>query len=283
MSLLCDFQNRSNYDYETLFKARLREFNDPDNYYLGVELETEPRQYGSDYDRGECISPNLYATSDGSLSYDGVEFKNAPMTFTYLMRNRETEWDTVLNAPYMEVDSSCGIHIHVSQSAFRDWKHVFRFCRFVHGNNNFTFWFSGRSERRFDQWAGWDRRYMYPGVKARDLLHEGQIYNGRQNHVIRATGCTCTSYSTVIDQARPYESRTMEVRLFDATLNHIQFYANIQFMRALVEFTRSPLRTNLSVKAFRRYVGHRKELYPDLNTRLMAYHDAKNRIEVACS
>lgn len=283
MLLRTNVRNNCNFSSnEELFAARLREFNDPDNYYLGVELETEPDHDHGDYDDGDGISYNIYATSDGSLSEYGCEFKNAPMTFTYMMRNRADEWDTVLNKSYIDVDQYCGMHIHISQSAFTNRRHVFKFVRFVYGNPNFTFWFSKRTENRFNTWAGIDPRFTPPTIRCDDVITRQTLQSGRENLVLNSSRSLSFTYNTRIDSSRPYESRTMEARLFNATMDPVQFYGNVEFMRALAEFTRPERRTNLSVEAFKKYVAERTEIYPNLHKMLVPYK-SKSALEVVCA
>lgn len=131
--------------------------------YMGMEIETERASdllqewfvaAGEEYGAEKFIYPK----SDGSLSDRGVEFVTHPATleairnkfpwesFEYLQHNGARAWAM----------SACGMHIHVSRTAFTP-THLWKFIKFQALNSHRCIRFAGRESQ---QWASWSNDTM---------------------------------------------------------------------------------------------------------------------------
>jgi len=103
--------------------------------YLGLEVECEAYSGSADEIATTWNESGLgWSTHDGSLS-DGAECKTHPTTYQYL---RQSNFSDTLRAMVRQGarawgHSSCGLHIHVSTSAFSGKAHQWRFA-FLHAS-----------------------------------------------------------------------------------------------------------------------------------------------------
>ena len=133
--------------------------------YMGFELELETGRFP----REDCArfvletintqsNEIVYLKEDGSLDH-GFEIVSHPMTLGFatnhfdwngisgLIKKGCKSWDT----------TSCGLHVHLSRSAFRDEKHMFKFFKLILDNADDVKRFAGRDSQR---WANFDKRYF---------------------------------------------------------------------------------------------------------------------------
>ena len=132
---------------------------DPDvdlNLYMGVELEVDKgRNPGALARELSDLTEMLYCKHDGSLS-DGVEIVTHPCT---LAAHRERfPWSEVLSLcsthGFKSHDANtCGLHVHVSRSAFRDSRDVFTAVALIDRLRSYIVRFSRRSVEKLNRWA----------------------------------------------------------------------------------------------------------------------------------
>ena len=132
---------------------------DPDGdigLYMGVELEVDKgRNPGALAWELSDLTEMLYCKHDGSLS-DGVEIVTHPCT---LAAHRELfPWSEVLSLcvshGFTSHDANtCGLHIHVSRSAFRDSRDVFTAVALIDRLRSYIVRFSRRSVEKLNRWA----------------------------------------------------------------------------------------------------------------------------------
>jgi hypothetical protein len=158
--------------------------------YMGFELELETGRFP----REDCArfvldtintqsNDIVYLKEDGSLNH-GFEIVSHPMTLGFatnhfdwngisgLIKKGCKSWDT----------STCGLHVHLSRSAFRDEKHLFKFFKLILDNSADVKRFAGRDSER---WANFDKSYFLNSwndeVSTTDALYgigsNGRVYS----------------------------------------------------------------------------------------------------------
>jgi len=231
------------------------------NYYLGLELEVENTRgnYGTD-ETARVIADDLgrraYLKHDGSIA-DGFEIVTHPHTLDNI--REEFDWSVLERLTsrgfrsWNAEDSSCGIHVHVSRTAFAgsnrrrvaDHKgeaHLLRFMKLIYDNQRQVERLAGRSS---DRWANFsDRGRLVNKVK------NGHQSNGRYSAV------NTDNYNT------------SEVRVFKGSLNKKRVLSALEFVTAAVEYTRD-LKVNgqnraLDWSRFVAYVVSTADTYPNL-------------------
>jgi hypothetical protein len=232
--------------------------------FFGVELETEcSGKYRNRNAVVEMINETnelFYCKEDSSLSY-GVEIVTHPMSWEYIQRKetQETFNGLLKDLVKLHVKSydtkTCGIHIHMSRAAFTKL-HLYKFARFIYGHKAFM---ECIAQRKATHYARFDTRNTALAA----------IICGVQN---MAGGRYC---------ALNTENRTtVELRVFKGTLNQGSFWKNLEFCKALYEFTKeAPLlwfkvdkkTTNWDQRNYGRvlckfleYIASRQVEYPNL-------------------
>lgn len=238
------------------------------NYHFGFELEVESRG-GGRYDGARLVTNQLgasaYIKEDGSLS-DGFEIVTHPHTLEkYQM---EFDWrvlDKLKSEGFRSWNTStCGLHVHVSRSAFGDGDpyeyplaekvraarflnrqaHELRFMKLIYDNQRQVERIAGRSNNSY-------ATFMDKGNLTRKIKY-GEQRNGR--------------YSAINTE----NDSTIEVRVFKGSLRKERVLSAIEFVHACVEYTRD-VKVNsknlaLSWLKFTGYVSAHAEMYPNLVT-----------------
>ena len=224
-------------------------------YYLGLELEVEQRHGDEDdYEQGAELIYNAlgnrgYLKHDGSLRY-GFEIVTHPHTLKEMQDN--FPWNALKQLKDYNFrswnTSTCGIHVHVSRTAFkvaqnlsRTEAHQIRFMKLIYDNQRMVERLAGRSSNyaKFD-----DKGKIVPKVKL-----------GNQ---------TAGRYSAVNTE----NDSTLEVRVFRGSLRKERVLSALEFVTAAVEYTRDmmivPKNKPLSWLRFASYVSENSETYPNL-------------------
>jgi hypothetical protein len=248
-----DNENIHDHDYKPRLTFYKSEKDTKNPLFFGIELEVE--SYGSDYD---CIVGHLpdwtYAKEDSSIN-NGFEIVTMP--FSWLWYNEHlNEFSAMLGRLRSKKFSSyetstCGIHIHLSKTAFSTL-HFFRFLTFFYlneENKSFILKISQRLRDQMNQWSSlWD-------TQTKDLVYKVKDGNdfGR--------------YTAVNTQNK----NTYEVRIFKGTLNLKSFCKNVEFCQAVYKWTLelgevSLLESlkSLTIENFVDYVKRERKEYPNL-------------------
>jgi hypothetical protein len=224
---------------------------------MGFELEVES-DGNSIRDGAEVVSnalgERIYLKEDGSLN-QGFEIVTHPHSLDEYQTNFDwsalnqlrrlgfRSWDT----------STCGLHVHVSRSAFgipnsrRDitkvQAHELRFMKLIYDN-----------ERQISRLAGRTSHYATFEDKGRlvSKIKHGSQHNGR--------------YSAINSE----NSATLEVRVFRGSLKPQRVLMALELVQCAVEYTRG-LHVSASNKAlswmmFTGYVVDNASTYPNLFT-----------------
>lgn len=236
--------------------------NESPTYYLGLELEVENTEGKvRTYNMAESIQEKFlkdhaYIKHDGSIS-EGFEIVTHPHTLESM--RTQFNWDVlgVLRGSgfrsWNAADSSCGIHVHVSRTAFggsqrsrvADHKrdaHLLRFMKLIYDNQRQVERLAGRSGSR---WATFDDK----GGLVNKVKY-GQQNSGRYSAI------NTENYNTI------------EVRVFKGSLKYERVMSALELVTACVEYTRELKVTSsngaLSWPKFISYVAQHEETYPNL-------------------
>lgn len=242
--------------------------NDKERIFMGFELEVEVID-GSMREHAEQVIDSLgehvYLKHDGSLE-NGFEIVTHPHTldsyrkefafesFRKFRREGLRSWNT----------STCGLHVHVSRSAFGSSPydnrtrsdiiksrqlHELRFIKLIYDNERQVCRLAGRTSNSY-------ANFQDKGNLTNKVIH-GNDVGGRHAAV------------------NTYNESTLEVRIFKGSLHEKRVLMALEFVHSAVEYTRD-LKVNgknkaLSWLAFSGYVHANQEQYPHLHE-MMAHH-----------
>lgn len=233
-------------------------------YHLGLELEVENTR--GEYDTEDTaeevqqkLGDHAYLKHDGSIS-EGFEIVTHPHTLEHMKSDFDWSVLSMLREygfrSWNASNSSCGIHVHVSRTAFgsentrvadhRRDAHMLRFMKLIYDNQRQVERLAGRSSSR---WANFgDKGQLVNKVK------HGQQENGRYSAV------NTDNYNT------------LEVRVFRGSLKKERVLSALEFVTASVEYTRD-LKVTSSNKAldwshFVAYVVSNEATYPNLLSKI---------------
>jgi hypothetical protein len=222
-------------------KADNEHVKDTNQLYFGIELEVE--RNGSSTDKGSMAKliehDSYYLKNDGSLS-DGFEIVTHPLTFSYIQQNKSIIFSKMLSLlssnGYRSYDSdTCGMHIHLSKKAFGTWQ-LYRFIKFFVDNKDFVTYISQRKSEQLNKWA-----------TIEEENDNAIIYKAKKK------GGNSKRYVAINLQ----NDKTVELRIFRGTLNHMSFMKNIEFAYALFNFTRDC--KDISLQSFKEYINQSNE------------------------
>ena len=217
------------------------------SYYFGLELEVLCSDASHNaYDlRHNAPEDLIYFKSDGSIRGEGFEMVTNPFSWDYYKKAKGDFMAILQELRDMEANphESCGIHIHISRTAFKSQRHLYSFLRLITAENNrrFTKKIAGRST---DDWASLSNQGDHE-----DIINKAKHKNST----------TDMGRYTAVNMEN---SATVEVRIFKATLDDLEFFKNIEYVRAMVDYTRHmPIKEAVNALGFVGYVLDSKE-YP---------------------
>ena len=221
------------------------------NYYLGIELEVEDKN--DNYAEGAEIAFNAmnpsrnkkfrgYLKSDGSLTR-GFEIVSHPHTLKEFQDN--FPWEMLTKLKQLQFRSwnttTCGLHVHVSRTAFDDDNHQLRFIKLIYDNERQVSRIAGRTSN----YASFsDKGRLIPKVKYKNQS------NGR--------------YSAVNVE----NDATLEVRVFRGSLHIPRVLSAIEFVDSVVQYTKglkiTPKDKPLSWVRYVGFISANSDKYPNL-------------------
>lgn len=210
---------------------------------FGCENEVESRmsyyrEYGS---QGEMLQYrpikyldrcNIYVKQDGSLRA-GFEINTHPFNFNWLKKYDPFAYLDEIGHT-LKVTRRCGFHIHLNESYFTK-PHKLRLIKFIHTNPDF---FKMISQRKNFEYCRFASNYI------KDYLQTGDCYDDKYFAI---TMGVCT--------------RTVELRLFQGTINKKLINTYLELALALVLYTRLP---NPSVEGFKVFIEGEPEKYSNI-------------------
>jgi hypothetical protein len=287
--------------------------DDPFDYFLGVELETDNYvargmdRYGRFLDTTRSQISNhvavdmrrpknlWFAKSDASVS--GPEFVSQPATYAFWEKNKAgigEMFKMLLHAGFRSYDNDkAGMHINISNNAFDDDKHLYRFLTLVHFSpvwarrmaqrtqesmdhwakvdlgDQFSDWSGNRKDvrRQLAKWAKMDwnepvwsepRRYVSAHYDDAGVWHPSTWTGGvlNPNYTERPNVGRYTALNVMKDRT--------EFRLPRGTLRLDRFFKNLQWTVSMIEFTRIAGVLDARPAAYMDYAAAHATEYPDL-------------------
>lgn len=216
--------------------------------FFGAELEVEAINGHSCRDRADCVMSFCDAWAcakhDGSLN-NGFEIVSRPMEYEMTLRR----WLKLLNVGFRNLrswkTSSCGMHVHVSRRPLTQLQ-IAKMLVFIN---------SPRAEKLVTAVAG---RYStgYSRVKNKQWRDARGGYNSDRYEMVNLQN-----------------DNTVEFRIFKGTLSPFGFARNLQFVKAMVDFTAPASGVTLaqtqSPTSFLSFVLERQKEYPELFRQLV--------------
>ena len=203
------------------------------NLYMGFELEMS---FGDNPDRGDyntAISDVLeleqanvcYLKQDGSIEGWGYELVSHPHTlgayeqatdlWNYIEACRKRgarSWDT----------TSCGLHVHVSRSAFKSGAHTHRFLTLIYKNPKEMMKLAGRKNSRYAQFS--------------DVYQPDEWGIPRFNLTNKIRNKHYTERYSAVNTQNDY---TLELRFFRGTMARAGIMSALELTHAATEYTRN--------------------------------------------
>ena len=240
----------------------------PNNLYMGFELEMELNNVPSGLAYSGAVSAVMpletdsvcYLKSDSSINGRGFELVTHPHTLEaydkqaelwhYIEYLRKTygarSWDT----------DSCGLHVHVSRTAFRGGAHTHRWLSFIYKNPKVMMKLAGRKNSRYASFADVyvPDEWGIPRFSLTNKLR--QSWNSER-------------YSAV----NTNNDYTLELRFFRGTMKREGIMSALELCHASVEYTRNLSLSDVKMGAlgwewFAEWVDANNGMYPNLYVRM---------------
>lgn len=232
-----------NYGYNPKFKFHKTNKDERTLLYFGIELEVE--SMGCNKTEAIKSLPDfVYVKSDSSIK-NGFEIVSHPMSYDWLRAN-EDKWNKILELRKKGWRSyqtnTCGMHIHLSKLAFGNF-HLYNFMKMFYNNPDFILRISQRDSNNLRDWASVEDTEENLIYKA---IHKSHGNNSRHTAV-------CLG-----------REKSVEVRIFKGTLCPPSFWKNIEFVKALYDFTKDHSITQIDEESFRSYIKPKQKEYPNL-------------------
>lgn len=182
--------------------------------YYGFEIETEGNRSSSVY-LVNSIGDLVVCEDDGSLN-NGYEIISQPMTFEcleYLLPKFDEAFKKIKeNGQSSDGQATCGLHIHVSKSAFNDKNAIMKAVAIVSYFRDNIEIFSRRKENRYCT-------YDKITYKEEDLK---RLNKASVRHA-------------AVNTKNLSNRKTIEFRTFSGTLDTLNLMASVEFVRNIVE------------------------------------------------
>jgi len=232
--------------YNAKIAPKYFKYNKNDYILFGIELEVE---FEGSSGLNEMIEVDekkwLYYKHDGTIG-NGIEIVTHPIGWNWINKNKD-EFKPIFGLASRGMKSrrtnTCGMHIHLSKNLFSTF-HLYKFMAFFHKNIPYTIYIS---ERLYDDLQRWS--YYYSG-DTESLKGMAFRKYGNERHA-------------AINLENP---ETVEVRIFKGTLSPVTFFKNIEFVKAVFDFTRITKATKIAncEEEFEKYVRANRKEFPNL-------------------
>lgn len=225
---------------------------------FGIEIELETPHLDPGTVAEQFLAQDrkriFYAKHDGSIAdggYPGFEAVTMPFTWGWLKDNLDV-FDVVEHLRTLGCRSydttSCGMHVHIGRQSFSNNGgtakiHLIKFATFLFSHYEFIHYISRRRPSDLARWAAVPASGSYHYAK-------GLVY--RED--------TPPRYSALNLRRQD----TAECRIFRGTLNKRGIFANLEFLHALLEYTRGASWGKLDPLSFSEWVTARSHQYRNL-------------------
>ena len=191
-------------------------------YYIGFELETSSETYKNDSEivKGvKDILPFIYAKSDSSIKNYGVEWVSHPLSYNFIMANKEQfkkAFTYLKKQGFTSHDNgSCGLHFHITRPENSDI--IDRILLIMETYKNELMLFSRRTQDQLTHWASF--------YKTEDNEIKKSLYWLKKNK-------SCNRYMAL----NLNNSNTIEFRFIRGTLNYKTFFASVELINNMVKY-----------------------------------------------
>jgi hypothetical protein len=235
------------------------------NLYMGFELEMS---YGDESDNYRSAIPDVlpleqadvcYLKSDSSIEGWGYELVTHPHTLGAYERATDL-WNYIESCRTKGARSwdttSCGLHVHVSRTAFKSGAHTHRFLSLIYRNPREMMKLAGRKNSRYarfddvykpDEWG-------IPQFNLRDKVHAGGF----------------TERMSAVNTNNDY---TLELRFFRGNMKREGIMTALELSHASVEYTRNMSVSDVKLgmlkwEWFADWVATNNGIYPNLYLRM---------------
>jgi len=208
----------------------------------------------------------LYVKQDASLE-DGVELVSHPWTLNFwhesypLWKKLCKDLQTAGFTSYK--GNTCGMHVHISKSAFWGDLHQLRFQAFVHRNPAFFLAYSNRTDLKKVLRFAWfhkdPKAFVRRACTTYLLPYETDPARYAFTHGINPAllAGTHDDHHSVVNST----AHTVEIRVFRGTLNPDSIMANVELVEAVRRYTAAISFQQMSIPGFVEWLlKHKKEL-----------------------
>ena len=253
--------------------------------YQGFELEVEVGGRSNYMDCASSVIDTIngrhndivYLKEDGSIQH-GFEIVSHPMTLGFAMNH--FKWEGISNLIRKGCKSwdtdTCGLHIHLSRSAFQDEKHLFKFFKFIMDNETQMKKFAGRSSER---WASFSKEVFLNGWN--DYDEDGNYVPKYGNSIMqhaKGESMNNSRYCAI----NLHNRKTVELRFFRPSLSPNTVKSAMQLCDAVFHYTKTECDTKrvmsanaLSFRSFTSWVNTKSE-YAQCADRIATRCDINN-------
>lgn len=248
----------------------------PSKLYLGYELEVQGKSHQLWTELVQHVineHPYLYAKDESSVN--GCEINTHPFNWNWWLKNNGIKYIDELRGDEIYVDRACGFHIHLSKAWFSR-QHQIRMAKLFYANPKFIEHISQRVKARSGKdWTLFKNAanpWLMDEIKrcstAQDLADlKGRDFNDKE---------MCRR---IVDNV--YEERhialnfcpkdTIEVRIFQSTLNPILIQAYLEFCLACALYTKGVRFEDVSISGLKDFIRLRAGLFPNLRRSHLLY------------
>jgi len=247
----CEQSEDDNGLYSYNYKPDSVFYGDGDLFF-GIELEIES-EGNSIYDAVQSLPDFVYAKADSSIN-NGLEVVSHPTSWNWLQENKK-QWDIILNLRedgFLSYKTdTCGMHVHLSKKAFSTL-HLYKFLKMFFENQEFITIISRRRLSKLERYASLQ--------SDESIVYKAKIKNNTER------------YTAVNLQ----NEESVEVRIFRGTLSPVGFWRNVEFCKAVYEYTKIASIKDISADKLCDYIMNQQKEYPNLAQFLVDKNLAKS-------
>lgn len=227
--------------------------------YFGIEIEAVSMQNARLDDTAEEVSSTgfFYCKDDSSIEGCGFEVVSHPADMNWWNNNRQYVagmFSDLIQRGFRshdDPDGSCGLHVHMSRRAFKSEGHILKFILFMELFKNPLTVFSRRKGGSLSRWA----RFLDDYAADAPLTERYKKFKAGSTSRYRAVNLCARG--------------TVEVRIFKGTLNVKTFYATLQLLEALFEYTKKVTLDQYYNNSWTDFVAYAIKGRPDLEEYLI--------------
>jgi hypothetical protein len=221
-----------------------------DELFLGIELEISPRDGERDAiaeRKALSLLPKFtFAKQDSSIR-EGFEIVTHPMSISWITQGNMRPLLQILPQLYTLGYGSggtglCGVHIHISKIAFTHLQ-LYKFMYTVYSCPSLGLMLSQRNEDSLAQYAS-----LRDETKSYRQRAKNKSQGGRSRH----------------DAVNISHKGTVELRIFNGTLNPLAFMKNIDVAVCLYNYANDTSLHNIATRTLTKYIRDNAPLYPYL-------------------